>query len=220
MSHIESTVAEDTWRVFRIMAEFVDGFNTLSQVGPVVTIFGSARSKPKDPYYKLTVKTAKEMVRQGFGVVTGGGPGLMEAANKGASEAGGESIGLNILLPFEQRANPYVKTHIDFHYFFVRKVMFLKYTHGIIVMPGGLGTMDELMESLTLVQTEKIHKCPIILMGADYWAGLVRWIKKEMLREKFINEDDLDLFHVTDDPEEAALIIKDFNVDYEHMKLD
>lgn len=220
MSHIESTVAEDTWRVFRIMAEFVDGFNTLSQVGPVVTIFGSARSKPKDPYYKLTVKTAKAMVKQGYGVITGGGPGLMEAANKGASEAGGESIGLNILLPFEQRSNPYIKTHIDFHYFFVRKVMFLKYTHGIIVMPGGLGTMDELMESLTLVQTEKIHKCPIILMGVEYWSGLVRWIKKEMLREKFINEDDLDLFHVTDDPEEAALIIKEFNIDYEHMKLD
>lgn len=194
------------------MAEFVEGFDHLSRVGPVVTIFGSARTKKSDPYYKLSVKTAKMLVKEGYGVITGGGGGVMEAANRGAAEAGGESIGLNITLPFEQKANPYIKTLLTFHYFFSRKVMFLKYAHGLVIMPGGFGTMDELWEGLTLIQTRKIHRFPVILMGSEYWDGLLKWVEKEMLGRGNISKEDMKLFHVTDDPAEAVNIIKTFDI--------
>lgn len=212
MIHTRGSAGDETWRVFRIMAEFVEGFDHLSRVGPVVTVFGSARTKKGDPYYKLTVRVTKMLAKAGYGVITGGGGGIMEAANRGASLGGGESIGLNISLPHEQEPNPYIKTLMNFHYFFCRKVMFVKYAHGLIIMPGGFGTMDELWEALTLIQTDKIHQFPVILMGEEYWSGLLRWIKKEMLGRGKISPEDLELFHVTDDPGEVLKIIQTFDI--------
>lgn len=202
----------DTWQIFKIIAEFVEGFEKLSRVGPCVSIFGSARVKPGDPYYEMTVDIAKLLVENGFGVITGGGPGIMEAGNKGAREAGGSSVGLNIELPFEQSFNPYIdKQHlIEFDYFFVRKVMFVKYAQGFVVMPGGLGTMDELFESLTLIQTYKIDRFPIVLVGRSYWGGLYDWLKETMLGHKYISPEDLDLFSVVDTPAEAVEHINQF----------
>jgi len=208
--HTREAMNEDMWRIFRIMAEFVEGFETLSKFGPCVTIFGSARTNADHPHYKLTVDTARAVSKSGFGVITGGGPGIMEAANRGAHEAGGDSIGVNIQLPFEQHPNPYIKTMLCFKHFFVRKVMFLKYTSAVIVMPGGFGTLDEMFETLTLVQTQKVGAMPLILMGKDYWAGLIEWIKEKMLDEaKYIDAGDIPLMYITDDPDEAVRVINE-----------
>jgi uncharacterized protein (TIGR00730 family) len=193
------------------MAEFTEGFEELASVGPAVSIFGSARTDPSDRYYKLAQQTASEIAKAGFAVITGGGGGIMEAANKGARDAGGVSIGLNIELPMEQIPNEYQNVSLDFRYFFVRKVMFLKYAHGFIVFPGGFGTMDELFESLVLIQTLKQACFPVVLMGSDYWDGLIRWIKEVMLnKHAYISPDDLDVFTVVDDAKAAAKIIVDF----------
>ncbi len=194
---------EDTWRLFRIMAEFVEGFETLSRIGPCITIFGSARTPKTHKYYKLTIETARLAVRNGYGVITGGGPGIMEAANKGAAMENGRSIGLNIQLPFEQKPNPYVKLLLNFRHFFCRKVMFLKYTSAVIIMPGGYGTMDEMFETLTLIQTQKVGTLPLILMGREFWGGLVDWLKDTMLKHKYISPEDIDMMLITDDPFEA-----------------
>ena len=202
---------QDLWRIFRVMAEFTEGFEELASVGPAVSIFGSARSKPDDPYYKLAEQTASELVKAGFAIITGGGGGIMEAANKGAAAANGQSIGLNIELPMEQVPNEYQNISLNFRYFFVRKVMFLKYAHGFIVFPGGYGTMDEFFESLVLIQTLKQATFPVSLMGSDYWAGLVEWIKAKMLGEhKYIAPEDLGDFTMADDVQTAVKIIKDF----------
>lgn len=203
---------KDIWSVFKIMGEFVDGFDTLYKVGPCISIFGSARTKPGDKYYELAVETGKLITEKGFGVITGGGPGIMEAGNKGAALGEGRSVGLGIELPFEQGMNEYVNKDysVDFNYFFVRKVMFVKYAQGFIVFPGGFGTLDELFESLTLIQTHKISKIPIILFGSDYWGGLVDWINSTMKEAGTISDKDSDLFHVTDSKEEAVKIICDF----------
>ncbi len=203
---------EDIWRVFRILAEFVEGFTMMSGQNNLVSIFGSARLKPDSPYYQLAIQVAKELVKQGFNILTGGGPGIMEAANKGAQDQGGDSVGVAIELPNEQFVNKFIdKGRLqNFRHFFVRKVMFVKYAHGYIVMPGGFGTLDELFEAITLVQTGKTKPFPIVLMGTEYWSGLVDWIKLKMLKEKMISVGDLDLFHVTDDPAVAASIIADF----------
>jgi uncharacterized protein (TIGR00730 family) len=210
---INKSLQNETWRVFRIMAEFVSGFDSLARLGPSVTIFGSARLKSTSPEYELTVRTARLLSRAGFGVITGGGGGIMEAGNRGATEEGGESVGLNIVLPFEQKPNRYIKTLIDFNYFFVRKVMFVKYCHGVVVMPGGFGTMDEFCEVLTLVQTNKVHSFPIVLMDKEYWCGLIKWFQDVLLKRGMISDEDLKLFHVTDDPEEAVRIIQEFKTD-------
>jgi len=202
---------QDLWRIFRVMAEFTEGFDELASVGPAVSIFGSARTKPDDPYYKLAEKTASELVNAGFAIITGGGGGIMEAANKGAANAGGQSIGLNIELPMEQIPNDFQNISLNFRYFFVRKVMFLKYAHGFIVFPGGYGTMDEFFESLVLIQTLKQATFPVILMGNGYWEGLVEWLKTKMLSEhKYINPEDLNVFTMVDDVQTAVRIIKDF----------
>lgn len=203
---------KDVWSVFKIMGEFVEGYDTLYKVGPCVSIFGSARTKPGDKYYEKAVKVGQLITEKGFGVITGGGPGIMEAGNKGASLGKGRSVGLGIELPFEQGMNEYVNKDysVDFNYFFVRKVMFVKYAQGFIVFPGGFGTLDELFESLTLIQTHKIKKIPIILFGSDYWGGLVNWINSTMKGVGTISEKDSDLFHVTDSEEEAVKIICDF----------
>jgi uncharacterized protein (TIGR00730 family) len=207
---IESPV-QDLWRIFRVMAEFTEGFEELASVGPAVSIFGSARTQPDDPYYKLAEQTASEIVNSGFAVITGGGGGIMEAANRGATKAGGQSIGLNIELPMEQIPNDFQNLSLHFRYFFVRKVMFLKYAHGFIVFPGGYGTMDEFFESLVLIQTLKQASFPVILMGSDYWEGLIDWIKEKMLQEHgYIDPEDMDVFTVVDDPQAAAKIIVDF----------
>jgi uncharacterized protein (TIGR00730 family) len=195
---------EDTWRIFRIMAEFVEGFETLSRNGPNVTIFGSARTPSDHEYYKLAVEVARLSVKNGYGVITGGGPGIMEAANKGATMENGRSIWLNIQLPFEQLPNPYIKTLINFRHFFIRKVMFLKYTSAVIIMPGGYGTMDEMFETLTLIQTQKVGSLPLVLMGTDYWKGLLEWLSKTMLEFKYILDADISMMKITDDPEEAV----------------
>jgi uncharacterized protein (TIGR00730 family) len=200
--------SDDTWRIFRIMSEFVEGFETLSKVGPCVTIFGSARTPKGDNYYTMAVDVAKLAVKEGFGVITGGGPGIMEAANEGASLAGGKSIGLNIQLPYEQKPNPHVKVLLNFRHFFCRKVMFLKYTSGVIIMPGGYGTLDEMFETMTLIQTSKIMHMPIVLMGEKFWKGLIDWIDESLLGNSYIDKVDLDLLKVTDDPKEALSIIK------------
>jgi len=202
---------QDLWRLFRIMAEFTEGFEELASVGPAVSIFGSARSQPSERYYKLAEQTASEVVKAGFAVITGGGGGIMEAANKGAADADGKSIGLNIELPMEQIPNPYQNVVLDFRYFFVRKVMFLKYAHGFIVFPGGYGTMDEFFESLVLIQTLKQASFPVILMGSDYWGGLVKWIRETMLNKHgYISPEDLDVFTVVDEPQAAVEIIASF----------
>jgi uncharacterized protein (TIGR00730 family) len=197
----------DPWRVFRIMGEFVEGFDTLAGIGPAVTLFGSARVLPDHEQYHLADETARGLVEAGFAVITGGGPGIMEAANKGAHEAGGVSIGCNIELPFEQGTNPYVDVSINFRYFFVRKTMFVKYAEAFIIFPGGFGTLDELFEALTLIQTEKVRDFPVILFGSEYWKGLLDWIRATMLAEGKISADDLDLLVVTDSPDEAVRIV-------------
>jgi uncharacterized protein (TIGR00730 family) len=195
------------------MAEFVEGFEALSRIGPCISIFGSARTKPGSPYYELAVEIAKQLAKEGFGVISGGGPGIMEAANKGASLAQGTSVGLNIDLPFEQHHNPYIdrdKT-LHFDYFFVRKVMFVKYSQGFIMMPGGFGTMDEFFETITLVQTHKVARIPLVLVGTEYWKGLIDWIKNVMLgEENNINKEDLDLFVMVDTPEQVVEYVLDF----------
>jgi len=203
---------DDIWRVFRIMAEFVEGFTLMSKQKNLVSVFGSARMNPDTKYYQMAVQVARELVKQGFNVLTGGGPGIMEAANKGAQEQNGNSVGAAIELPHEESANKYIDRGRlqTFRHFFVRKVMFVKYAHGFVVMPGGFGTLDELFEAITLVQTRKTQTFPIVLMGVDYWQGLVDWIKNKMLAEKMISPSDIELFYVTDDPVEAASLIANF----------
>jgi len=197
----------DPWRVMRIMGEFIEGFDTLASVDKAVTIFGSARVGPEDPHYDAAMETARLLAQAGFAIITGAGPGIMEAANKGARLGGGRSIGCNIELPFEQGANPYVDTLVNFRYFFVRKTMFIKYSVAFIIFPGGFGTLDELFEALTLIQTGKIYRFPVILFGRYYWAGLLRWLQARVLSEGKISEGDLDLMLVTDDPAEAVQAI-------------
>jgi uncharacterized protein (TIGR00730 family) len=199
----------DTWRVLRIMGEFVDGFDTLAGTGPAVAVFGSARVGRDDPMYARAVELGACLVRHGFAVITGGGPGLMEAANRGAAEAGGLSIGCAIELPHEQGTNPYVEVAVDFRYFFVRKTMFVKYAEGFVIFPGGFGTMDELFEALTLIQTGKVRSFPVVLVGRDYWQGLLDWIEGTMLPEGKVSAAELALLTVTDSPEEACAIIAD-----------
>jgi uncharacterized protein (TIGR00730 family) len=201
---------EDTWRIFRIMAEFVEGFETLSKAGPCVTIFGSARTPVTDKYYKLAEQVARVAAKNGYGVITGGGGGIMEAANKGAFEAKGNSIGLNIQLPFEQAANKFIKVLLSFRHFFCRKVMFLKYTSAVIVLPGGFGTMDELFEALTLIQTQKSSNLPLVLMGREYWQGMVDWLRNFTFKDNYISPDDMTMINLTDDPDEAISIINTF----------
>jgi hypothetical protein len=207
---IDALSINESWRVFRIMAEFVEGIETLSDVNNAVTIFGSARVKPDDVYYQKTEKLTRLLVENRFSVITGGGGGIMEAANKGASEAGGKSVGMNIQLPFEQKPNPYANIHLHYKYFFIRKVMFVKYAVAYVILPGGFGTMDELFEALTLIQTKKIKSFPLILMGSEYWGGLLDWLKKTMLVEGKISPADLDLIQVIDEPEEAVKLIKKY----------
>lgn len=204
--------ANDSWALFKIMSEFVEGYETMSAIGPCISIFGSARTLPTHPTYQLTEQIAKAVVELGYGVISGGGPGIMEAANKGAKEAGGNSVGLNIELPFEQKSNPYIDPDylINFQYFFVRKVMFVKYAQGFVVMPGGLGTLDELFEAFTLIQTEKVTRFPIILVGSSYWAGLMSWIENTLLKEKNISPEDLFLIEVVDTAEEVKQCIEQF----------
>lgn len=197
----------DPWRIFKIMGEFVDGFDDLAQIPAGVSIFGSARTQPDNKYYEAAVETGRLLVKENFAVITGGGPGIMEAGNKGAFESGGTSIGCNIELPFEQSANPYQTVSLTFNYFFVRKVMFVKYAVAFIIFPGGFGTMDELFEALTLIQTKKIRNFPVVLFGNDYWSGLVTWIKETMLANKLVSPEDLNLLFVTDSPEEAVQFI-------------
>lgn len=211
MIEMADSPVQDLWRIFRVMAEFTEGFEELASVGPAVSIFGSARTMPEESYYKLAETTAAELVKAGFAVITGGGGGIMEAANKGAAGAGGRSIGLNIELPMEQIPNDFQNISLNFRYFFVRKVMFLKYAHGFIVFPGGYGTMDEFFESLVLIQTLKQATFPVILMGNGYWKGLVDWLKAKMLDEhKYISPEDMDVFTMVDDVQTAVKIIKDF----------
>ena len=205
--------ASSSWQIFKIMAEFVEGFEKLSRIGPCVSIFGSARTHPDSPYYLVAEEIAKLLVARGYGVITGGGPGIMEAGNKGARESGGKSVGLNIDLPFEQSHNVYIDADklLNFDYFFVRKLMFIKYAQGFIVLPGGFGTLDELFEALTLIQTHKIGKFPIILVGKSYWGGLMDWLRQSvLLSEKNISPEDLDLLHLVDDAQDAVQVIEDF----------
>ncbi len=211
----ESYFDADQWRIFRIMAEFVEGFDRLHKVGPAVTIFGSARLKPDHKMYQMCEETSHLISKAGYAVITGGGPGIMEAGNRGAFMAKGESIGLNIELPFEQKPNPFIRTLIHFHYFFCRKVMFLKYTKAVVIFPGGYGTLDELFESLTLVQTGRIDKIPVILVGSYYWKGLEDWIKKQLIAEKCIDKNDIYLYHIVDRPQDVVKIIREF---YQHKK--
>lgn len=195
---------KDPWRVMRIQAEFIEGFGALAELGPAISVFGSARTAPSDPHYALAEGIGAGIARAGYAVITGGGPGMMEAANKGAREAGGVSVGLGIELPREQGMNDYVDLGVHFRYFFARKTMFVKYSQGFIVMPGGFGTMDELFESATLVQTGKIRSFPLVLVGTDYWSGLVDWIRSSMVEAGMISPGDVELLHVVDDPEEAV----------------
>ena len=208
----DETVTKDSWMVFKVMSEFVDGYEKLAKIGPCVSIFGSARLKREDKYYEMAVEIAKKITEIGFGVITGGGPGIMEAGNKGAKEGGGKSIGLNIELPFEQHFNPYIdKSYsMDFDYFFVRKVMFVKYSQGFIVLPGGFGTLDELSEALTLIQTHKIGRFPIVLVGSEFWSGLLEWFSNTLLKNGLIAEGDLSLFRIVDSADEAVAHIKAF----------
>ena len=210
MSNGNGFISEDPWRIFRIMAEFVDSFQTMSHVGPAVTIFGSARTKPADKYYRAAHDIAKGLAKHNLAVVTGGGPGIMEAANKGASHAGGKSVGLNIELPHEQCGNKFTNVPIHFHYFFSRKVCFVKYSIGFVFMPGGFGTLDEFFEVLTLVQTERIPRFPLILFGSEHWKGLLAWMKLRIEKDKFISPDDLALIQITDSVDEVIEIIRDY----------
>lgn len=208
----DETITKDSWMVFKVMAEFVDGYEKLAKIGPCVSIFGSARLKPESKYYEMAVEIAEKITKLGFGIITGGGPGIMEAGNKGAFNAQGRSIGLNIDLPFEQHFNPYINKSysMNFDYFFVRKVMFVKYSQGFVVMPGGFGTLDELTEAMTLIQTNKIGKFPIVLVGSEFWGGLLDWFKATLLKEGMIAADDLDLYRVVDTADEAVAHIKAF----------
>lgn len=208
----DETITKDSWMVFKVMAEFVDGYEKMARIGPCVSIFGSARLKPESKYYQMAVEIAEKITKIGFGVITGGGPGIMEAGNKGAFNAEGKSIGLNIDLPFEQHFNPYINKlySLNFDYFFVRKVMFVKYSQGFIVMPGGFGTLDELTEAMTLIQTNKIGRFPIVLVGSEFWGGLLDWFKETLLKEGMISEGDLDLYRVVDSADEAVAHIKAF----------
>jgi len=201
---------EDPWRIFRIMSEFVDGFEELSNITEAVTIFGSARLKPSNKYYKLAEKTAYLMVRSGYSVITGAGPGIMEGANKGAKRANGDSIGLNILMPTAQKPNKYVTRSLEFKYFFCRKVMFVKYTKAFIVFPGGFGTLDELFEGITLVQTGRVEPLPVILVGSEYWKDMIKWIKNTLLARDAIEKQDLTIFSVVNTPEEILAVIRKF----------
>jgi len=207
---VDALSIEESWRIFRIMAEFVEAIETLSQVKNGVTIFGSARAGADDPYYQKAEYLARRLAENGFSVITGGGPGIMEAANKGAAEAGGQSIGMNIRLPHEQKPNPYANTVIEYKYFFIRKVMFVKYAVAYVILPGGFGTMDELFEALTLIQTKRIKGFPVILMGSEYWQGLIGWIKGTMIGNDKIEPCDLEIIHIIDDPDEVLKHIKKF----------
>lgn len=210
------TKANDSWSVFKIMSEVVDGYETLSKIGPCVAIFGSARTKMGDQYYKNAEEVAYLLTKKGFGIITGGGPGVMEAANKGAHIAGGKSVGLNINLPFEQQANSYIDPDklIQFDYFFTRKLMFMRYSQGYVVLPGGFGTLDELFEAITLIQTDKLVNFPIVLINKEYWTGLIEWIKERLLKEGNVGEEDLEIFHLVDTVEEAVNVIEDFYSTY------
>src|SRR5665213_2409336 len=210
MSDGTNFIREDPWRIFRIMSDFVDSVQTMSQVGPAVTIFGSARTKPADKYYRATVEIAKGLAQHNLAVITGGGPGIMAAANKGAAHAVGKSVGLNIELPHEQSGNKFANVPIHFHYFFARKVCFVKYSLGFVYMPGGFGTLDELFEVLTLVQTQRIPQFPLILFGREYWRGLIAWMKTRLEKDKHISPGDLDLLKITDNVEEVIEIIRDY----------
>ena len=210
MIETNTFVREDPWRIFRIMAEFVESFETMSKIGPAVTIFGSARARRSDPCYQATVELARKLAHEQFAVITGGGPGVMEAANKGAGQAKGTSVGLNIELPHEQAGNRFANVPIHFHYFFARKVCFVKYSMGFIYLPGGFGTLDEVFEVLTLVQTERISRFPMVLFGKRHWAGLFRWLKDNIEGKRFISPGDLDLLRLTDDVDEAVQIICDY----------
>lgn len=208
----------DSWAIFKIMGEFVNGFEKLSRIGPCVSIFGSARTKPDHKYYKLASSIAQKIVENGYGVITGGGPGIMEAGNKGAHLAGGTSVGLNIDLPFEQHDNPYIDSDksLDFDYFFVRKVMFVKYSQGFVVLPGGFGTLDELFEAITLIQTHKIDKFPIILVGTEFWKDLISWIRTTLLDSfKNISDADVDLIHLVDTEDEVLEVLNKFYSEYQ-----
>ena len=203
----------DSWAIFKIMAEFVEGFEKMSKIGPCVSIFGSARTKPESKYFKIAIEISSQLATLGYGIITGGGPGIMEAANQGAQSAGGKSVGLNIDLPFEQNHNPYIDSehNLEFDYFFVRKVIFVKYSQAFVIMPGGLGTLDEMFEAMTLVQTKKINKRPIVLVGSSYWQGLIDWITKSVLEEENnISPDDLKLIQIVDTAEEAVKYIDEF----------
>jgi hypothetical protein len=205
--------SNDSWALFKIMGEFVSGFEKLASIGPCVSIFGSARTKPESKYYKMTEEIASSLVEQGYGIISGGGPGIMEAANKGANKAGGKSVGLGIILPHEQSNNIYIDSDklITFDYFFVRKVMFVRYSQGFIGMPGGFGTLDEFFEAITLIQTQKIGKFPIVLVGKEFWGGMIHWLKEVVFKaEQNVNKTDFDLFYLVDEPQEAVDIIDDF----------
>lgn len=215
--HWKESLAHSSWQIFKIMAEFVDGFEALSRIGPCISIFGSARTKPGHKYYELTVDIAKRLAEEGFGIITGGGPGIMEAANKGAQLAGGKSVGLNIELPFEQHPNPYIDRDksLEFKHFFIRKTLFVKYAQAFIMMPGGFGTMDEIFEVATLIQTQKFKMSPMVLVGRDYWGGLVDWMKHSMAeKEGNINIEDLQLFHMVDTADELIEFIKEFYAEH------
>jgi uncharacterized protein (TIGR00730 family) len=205
---IDEMGLSESWRLFRIMGEFVEGVEEMSDLGPAVSIFGSARLKADDPYYAKAVEIAGMLAEKGFAIITGGGGGIMEAANKGAAEKKGRSAGLNIVLPMEQAPNPYSNVKVEFNYFFVRKVMFVRYAMAYIIMPGGFGTLDELFEAVTLIQTKRVKPFPVILFGSSYWNGLVEWIKARLLEGKFISPRDMNIFKVTDDPEEVVTIIQ------------
>ncbi len=207
---VDALSIEGAWRIFRIMAAFVDAIETRSTVQHAVSIFGSARTEPGDPYYGKAETLARLLAKKGFGVITGGGPGVMEAANKGAAEAGGQSVGMNIHLPFEQKPNPFANINIDYKYFFIRKVMFVKYAMAYVILPGGFGTLDELFEALTLIQTKRIKPFPVILMGSEFWKGLLDWLKKTMLRDGKISPEDLELFQIIYEPDEAVRHIQKY----------
>ncbi|MBU1061950.1 MAG: TIGR00730 family Rossman fold protein [Candidatus Omnitrophica bacterium] len=206
---------EDPWRIFRIISEFVEGFDELSKIGPAVTVFGSSRTKPGDKYYSIAEKTAALLSKNGYSIITGAGPGIMEAANKGAKEAGGVSIGLNIQVPIIQKPNKFITKLLDFRYFFCRKVMFLKYAKAFVIFPGGFGTMDEFFESVTLIQTRRVGSFPVFLVGSEYWKGLISWMREAMLKKDRVLKGDLDLFRVVDTPEE---ILENIKVFYSHPK--
>src|SRR5688572_25669212 len=205
---VEELASQESWRIFRIMAEFVEGYEVMAEVGKAVSIFGSARTKPDDKYYKEAEETARLLAKAGFAVITGGGPGIMEAANKGAIEAGGKSVGLNITLPQEQDANKYQTISVDFHYFYARKVMFVKYASAFVCFPGGYGTLDEFTEVITLIQTLKIEPFPIILYGTAFWSGLVEWLRTALV-PNFIDAEDIDIFRIVDSPREVVRLVKE-----------